>query len=477
MTTSTKSLRDTQFADLVFHLANERSLNLSDPGTGKTPPACLWTFHHVQQGRRVVWSQPGSLLQKNVDELLEWTPLTKDDVVIVDGTADQRRRKWQSNAQVYVCGPTCFGNEWHLSPPNTTALAIDEVHMQFPTNDSKRTQSLYTAMNTRFGPMLGMTGSLIKGRLNSAYPMVHILEPRYYMNHESFNWLHQVLGADGRCVGWKGHDRIGQILGKHAVRHTFEECYPDAKEDVIIRESCPMSPKQRAAYDEFSAKAILELEDRYLEGLLPGVHALRCRQIMACPEIFGLCQGEMTGKDERLLVHLADAKLDGGPRAIFGVFQEELERVARLCEREGFRTALHYGKTSARERAAIDIDFRNGRYDIVVGSAPTMAVGYNWEHIAQEIFLSLNYEDVDFVQARRRGNRGTRKNALRVSVLEYERSIDQRIFQIVERKSRDANLVDPTQAKTVFYTQEEAEINQAALEATRAGGFSMNDFI
>jgi len=469
----TKTLRDYQFADLVFHMAEDRSLNLSDPGTGKTPTAAFWTYHQVQEGRRVIWTQPGSLLQKNFDELIDWTPLTAQDIVIVDGTAAQRKRKWESDAKVFICGPTCFGREWMLSPPDTTALVIDEVHMQFPTNDSARTQSLYTAMRERFRWMLAMTGSLIKGRLNSAYPMIHILEPRYYMNHESFNWMHQILGADGHCVGWKGHDRIGQILGQHAVRHTFEECYPDAQEDVIIRETCPMSPAQRAAYDEFAAKAILELEDRFLEGTLPGVHALRCRQIMACPETFGLCAGEKTGKDERLLVHLADAKLDGGPRAIFGVFQEELERIADLCEKQGFRTALHYGKTSAKARGQIDIDFRAGRYDIVVGSAPTMAVGYNWEHLVQEIFTSLNYEDVDFLQARRRGNRGTRKTALRVSVLEYERSIDQRIFQIVERKSKDAHLVDPTQKQFEFGGKDEAPA--AVLNAARRGGFSMED--
>ena len=40
--------------------------------------------------------------------------------------------------------------------------------------------------------------------------------------------------------------------------------------------------------------------------------------------------------------------------------------------------------------------------------------------------------------------REPRKTHLRISVYEYERSIDQRMFAIVNRKSQDASLVDST---------------------------------
>ena len=60
------------------------------------------------------------------------------------------------------------------------------------------------------------------------------------------------------------------------------------------------------------------------------------------------------------------------------------------------------------------------------------------------MFVSLDYKDSNFKQAYRRMMREPRKTHLRISVYEYERSIDQRIFAIVNRKSQDANLVDST---------------------------------
>ena len=59
-------LRNYQLAHLMFHLQERRSLNLSLPGTGKTPTACVFTAYQLDQhNHKVVWSQPKSLLHKN----------------------------------------------------------------------------------------------------------------------------------------------------------------------------------------------------------------------------------------------------------------------------------------------------------------------------------------------------------------------------------------------------------------------------
>jgi len=63
------------------------------------------------------------------------------------------------------------------------------------------------------------------------------------------------------------------------------------------------------------------------------------------------------------------------------------------------------------------------------------------EHV---MFVCLEYKDSHFKQAYRGMKRQQRKTHLRISVYKYERSIDQRIFAIVNRKSQDANLVDST---------------------------------
>jgi hypothetical protein len=257
----------------------------------------------------------------------------------------------------------------------------------------------------------------------------------------------------GRVLAWKNEAKVGQILLNHGVRRTFEEVY--GKEDVVfLPDLCDMNPRMREQYDLFHEQAMLELEDgRFLDGSLPGVATIRARQIMAHPETFGLCTDEMSGKDERLEIHLADAIARGEHLLIFSVHIAEQERIVRLLEKHGRRVGLMNNNTSAAKRDKIDRGFQgldeDGNFvgrtiDDVVGSPQTMAVGWNWEHVDHVIGVSLDYRDTDWLQAYRRANRGTRKKTLRCSIMQYADSIDQRVLEIIYVKSVLANKVDPT---------------------------------
>jgi SNF2 family DNA or RNA helicase len=205
-----------------------------------------------------------------------------------------------------------------------------------------------------------------------------------------------------------------------------------------------MTPKQREFYDEFEAAALLELEDSWLDGTLPGVNLIRCRQLMEHPQTFGppLDVIKLTGKEERLLIHLEDHR--NKPLVIFGALTEQHNRVVEICKAEGFRVGLINGTVSGAQRSRVDLAFQAGELDIVVASPATAGIGFNWGHVDHIIFMSLDYMDSNFVQAYRRAIRGKREKPLLITVMEYENSVDQKIFAIVEKKSVMAQEVDPT---------------------------------
>lgn len=443
MTEPKPSLRTTQLADMAWAMAHKRIGLLHDPGVGKTPPVCVLLYWHWTEGRRSVWVMPKQLIDKNVDELLRFSHFTPADVVVVDGSRKQVEAAIRSNAKVFLMGFDRWKLSWRQlleAHPDIGVLAGDEWHMGYSTHDSARTQELYEAMRYIEG-LIAMTGTIIKGRLTSAYPLIHLIEPRYYVGYEDFERQHEVIGPDGKRAGWTNHGKLAQIFAKHCLRRTFESEYgPEAK--VIVPERVAMAPKQRAAYEEFEAKAILELENAFLTAGHGGVFALRCRQIMAHPETFGLAEGEKTGKDQLLDVHLSNHANDGTPFGIFGAFVPEQERIYELCKAKGFRVGLMNGTTKQAERNRIDIGFRKGQVDIIVGSPQVATVGYNWDHCDHVAFASTDYGDDTFYQAYRRFIRGVRTKPLLISVLEYAKSIDQRIFRIIEQKSSDANRID-----------------------------------
>lgn len=481
------TLRPEQVERLARYIANPRFLDLSDPGTGKTPPVCVYLrYQWSEHGHKSLWSMPKSLLVKNRDELLRFTDFAPEDVAILeqdklDPTPAQReqlrkhvelghkrfskdllpyRRYWsrliagevidliaECEAKVILVGFRFMARFWQrlVLAHNIGCLAVDELHMAYGGIDSQNTKSLLGVMR-RAKCFIGMTGTLLNGRLDSVYPAIHVIEPSYYpLGYSDFRRQHVAFEDDyGRVLSWKNEAKVGEILLRHGIRRTFEEVY--GKEDVVfLPERIAMGPMMREQYDLFHDQAMLELETgEFLDGSLPGVATIRARQIMAHPETMGLCKGEMTGKDEQLLIYAEDARARGESLLIFSVHTAEQERIVRLLTEAGRRVALMNGDTSTRMRAEIDRAFTAREIDDVVGSPKTMAVGWNWEHVDHVAACTYEYQDVDWLQAYRRASRGTRKKTLRVSIMQYIDSIDQRVLEIIRQKSILANKVDPT---------------------------------
>lgn len=437
------SLRPYQSVHLAFHIAAKKSLNLSSPGTGKTPTACLYIQYLSQVCEaKVAFVMPKSLLKKNKEELLRFTNFEPEEVEIVDTTPIKRKAIYSNpKVKVFLMGFDCFAKEWTMLPPEFNAIVIDEFHMGFKTDTSKRTQSLYRAAR-KAEYFLGMTGTLIDGRLSSAYPAIRIIEPRYYASYTDFLNQHAITDEWGSVIEWTNHIKIKKILSRHAMAMSFEEAYKGSPKPIIIPEKCEMDPRHEKLYDEFEETALLELEDSFLEANTGGVHQLRCRQIIEAPESVDIKCDFTLGKDEMLKVHLEDAKNNGKPLLIFSVFRAEQERLLKICREEyGFRTELINGSVSGTKRGEIDKAFKAGKIDIVIGSPETMAVGFNWEHVDTVIFVSIDYKDSNWKQAIQRADRGTRKYPLRVYRMFYDVPVEHRLWEIIKRKQEDSKKV------------------------------------
>lgn len=479
----TLSLRDDQVADLAFALSQPKVLYLHDPGTGKTPPVCVNQWRRATEGRRTIWTQPKCLMLKNAEELKRFTPFTDKDIAIVDGTRAQIDRAMNSGAQVLLMGPDRFKRIHHLLPDDM-AHDVDEFHMcfggagsgfnGFQSVPSARVEAYY-AYNERCPEGIGMTGTLINGRLDTAFPAIHAIDKGYYpFGYEQFLGAHAYLDERGKPYAWRDHERIAQILGIHGIRRTFADVYGE-QEVVKELQLVEMHPKQREVYDRFEAEAYLELEKFMIDGTMPGVAFIRARQIMEHPNQFkdlrdpdgklklppvDIMPGVRPAKLEALEIHLEDHNRRGTPVIIFAALIPQLQQIAALAESMGRRVGLMYGETSSRRKNEIDLGFQAGELDTIVASPPVASVGFNWQFCGETevdhvIFASVTPMDSDFIQGYRRAIRRKRSKPLRVTTMEYFRSVDRRFMEILEIKSADAHKVDPTRELLRFSSHEE----------------------
>lgn len=476
------ALRTDQLGDLAFAIANPKSLNLSDPGTGKTPPVCVNQYRRVMEGiGRTAWVMPKALMAKNAVEITRFTPFNDNDVGIIDGTAAQIDKVMSRSPKILLMGPDRFKAIHHQLPDDVNCLDVDELHMcfggagtgfnGFSSTPSARTQAFYDFQPRVIEEIL-MTGTLVNGRLDTAYPAIHAIEPGYYpFGYDQFMGHHAYCDERGKPLAWLNHERLGTIFGRHGIRRTFESVFG---KQAIVHETqwVEMDPRQRAIYDLFEEQAYLELEEFMISGAEPGVATIRARQIMEHPNHFrdlrdpynlphvDIMPGAAPAKLEALAIHLEDHNRRGTPLIIFAALVPQQEQILALCKRMGRRVGLLNGETKTRDRNAVDVGFQEGSLNTIIASQPVATVGYNWqfcgEHEVDHIVnVSLTYKDTDYSQGFKRAVRGKRNKPLRVTTLAYLRSVDLKVMNINERKSLDAHKVDPTQEVIRFSSHEE----------------------
>lgn len=454
----TLSLRKYQENHLGMFIQNERFADLSEAGVGKTPPACLYIYWLWKtQGIKTIFSMPKSLLVKNYEELLRWSEFEVDDIVMLRGTPADRERQINSNAKVFLCAHDTFANNWEAilsGHPEVKALVSDEWHLGFSTHGevfykrnsqvplysgTARTAKMYQFMKKTKARLLAMTGTLVKGRLCSAYPLIQLINPLYYGTYDNFMTWHAMLDDYGKPYMWLEHERLAKILKRHSCSMTFSDAYGKENKQVFI-ELCTMSDKQRKAYSDMEENALLELEDSFLEGKTPALAVLRCRQIMQCPEMYDLPHGD-DGKDAHIEEHIQRAIDEGTPLVIFETAKMAQNRINQLAIKLGARSVVLNGDTAGPRRGDYDLMMRQGKLDVLVAAPIVAGVGFNWSNVSHMVFSSIDYGDDTFIQNYRRALRGKRETPLKIYILQYRKSIDQRIAAIVNQKSKDRILV------------------------------------
>ena len=453
--TASKNLWPQQVEDLGFALANPRSMNLSEPGTGKTGTAAVLTYMKwIDDGKKTIWVQPNHLRYKNRRELLAFTDFAPTDVEVFEKATDTlgvRKRKAEpranqhtgvidyiasSPAKVFVVGFTFlrrFYAELLAHHPDIGLVVVDEGHLGYKNNGSQTTRALYDLMRS-VPDYYYMTGSPIDGRLDNVFPHIHIIEPNYYGSYAGFIRQHAgFIDNYNKVTWWTNEDKVRSILADHSVRRTWKEIHGDQTRDTRIV-PVDMMPEMRAAYDEFGNLAVLELENFILDGTNPGVATIRSRQIMGHPETMLLCRNEISGKDQMLMGYAEEAADTGGGLCVFASLKAEVERNAQILRNAGLRVGMMHGDISPKMRDKIDQMYQDGSLDAVACTPAVASTGYNWQRSKHMVYTSLDYQDSNLEQSIKRGERELRDEPLRVSILEYENSVDQAIRKVIAKK-------------------------------------------
>ena len=439
-------LRPYQAQHCAFHITHRASLNYSACATGKTyTMAWLAEYYWKTEQCKTVLINPISLSVKNKDEIVRFTDFAEDEVQIVSGTPAKRAVQWKNTkAKVFIVGPDLFGKEWEQMLPDVKSILVDESHLAYSGHKSARTQAFYMAQKKANHITFFTATPIGSGKASSIYYAFCCCAPFVFGNFKRFMNYFAIYNSLGYIIGWRHMDVLGEQLKKFSVGISFKEAFKNAAENIVSFETCDFGDSDiEEKYRSMEDDALMELDDRYVEANSGGVKLLRCRQLLECPEVFGL-EPKIRAKDELLKSHLQRI-LDGSEKQIlvYSAFVAEQERIVRICSEMGLRAGLINGSVVGAARASVAKKFESGEFQVLVASPATMAIGFNFEFVSSVVFVSADYDNSAFHQACFRGNRGTRSTPLPIYILVVNCKVEKKFWKKVLSEKEDyKNTVD-----------------------------------
>lgn len=501
-----KALRQYQVEDLSFLIKEGKSGNLSDPGTGKTPSMNVWLeWAAMNKGAKCVINMPTHLYYQNKASILEFTNFKDHQVHILDGTPEKKMKMMEDpEGLIYLTsfnfyapkhekkqlsklrdGLVDFGNTPKISDWDylrtvqasygfkTWANVVDELHLGYKSATATRTQKWMTAHRI-FKYFVAMTATPVDGRLDTVYPFISVIEPRYYMNHGHFLKTHAVRDENDKIVEWVGTERIAKILNRHCIRRTFEDVYGKANMAPPIIERVTMLPEQFKLYERMKEEGLLNIEQQIQTAseeeirvmmdmeVGAGQQFLRARQLLQCPEDLGHKFKGTLPKDDAVATHMQNCHAAKEALLVFCVNQSEVERLAKMGNKIGVPTGYIHGGLSPRKKEEVSQRFIRGELMCVVATPDTTGTGYNWQHVDEILWSTLDYKDSSWRQGLQRAIRGEREKTLRVYVLQYMNSFDQILWDMLKRKSKLAEASDPTRLFKTATSRSQIKIDNSS---------------
>ena len=439
-------LRPYQAQHCAFHITHRASLNYSACATGKTyTMAWLAEYYWKTEQCKTVLINPISLSVKNKDEIVRFTDFEEDEVQIVSGTPAKRAVQWKNTkAKMFIVGPDLFGKEWEQMLPDVKSILVDESHLAYSGHKSARTQAFYMAQKKANHITFFTATPIGSGKASSIYYAFCCCAPLVFANFKRFMNYFAIYNSLGYIIGWRHMDVLGEQLKKFSVGISFKEAFKNAAENIVSFETCDFGDSDiEEKYRSMEDDALMELDDRYVEANSGGVKLLRCRQLLECPEVFGL-EPKIRAKDELLKSHLQHI-LDGSEKQIlvYSAFVAEQERIVRICSEMGLRAGLINGSVVGAARASVAKKFESGEFQVLVASPATMAIGFNFEFVSSVVFVSADYDNSAFHQACFRGNRGTRSTPLPIYILVVNCKVEKKFWKkVLSEKEAYKKIVD-----------------------------------
>lgn len=492
-----------QRAGVEFLAKSRRALLADEPGLGKTAQAIRALKKLADSGEKVfpVLVVCPNTLKKNWErEFDKWWPGV--NVSVINGSAAQRKKALEDEAQVYVINWESLRTHSRLSGYGSIALArcedcgghdsritqarcevharelnlidfkaviADEIHRSKDPK-SKQTRALWAATD-KADIRYALTGTPIANDVVDLWPILHWLDAKEWPSKTKWidRYVNTMINAFGgmMVIGLKPTmtEEFYAGINPRMRRMLKAKVLPWLPAVINERRDVEMGAKQEKAYKQMLENMIALLEDDSDEKL-PGeavvapnplTQALRLLQFASS---YAQIAVDEAGKEKILLSEPSckvDALIDDMKNGDFGddsvavcaVSRQLIEILSARLTKEGIAHGLITGAQDADERQKAIDDFQAGKTKWVLFTAQAGGVGVTLTAARRLIMLQRPWSLVDYKQALDRVHRIGSEVHDSVVITDYvtEGTMEERVIQALDVKSENFEEIVRDKAK------------------------------
>lgn len=438
-----------QVESIRLMLGNERILDTSDPGTGKTRVQ-IETFAARRQrgGKCALVLAPKSLLRCAWEADFRKFASHLDVAV---ATAERREEAFEADADVYVTNIDAVRWLAKQKPKffeRFDTLIIDESS-HFKHHTSQRSRGL-NKIKKHFRYRYALTGTPNSNSIADLWNQVFILDDGKRLGTSFYQFRASVcepkqVGPSPNMVQWRDRQgaelAVGTLLDGFVIRHKLEECISIPENHLYSLEH-QLPPKQMKVYRtmEKNALTILSNGDEVSTVNAAGV-ATKLLQI-ASGAVYNDDGGYSVVDTKRyeLVAELVQARKHS---VVFFNWTHQRDQLIAAFDAEGITYAVIDGSTSAKDRKTYVDHFQAGFYRVLLAHPASAAHGLTLTKGTATIWASPTYNLEHFVQGNRRIYRAGQTERTETIIVIAPNTIEEHVYEMLKNKDeRQMTLLD-----------------------------------
>lgn len=403
----------------TYHLGG---ILADDMGLGKTLQTIAYLLSEKGHLPHLV-VVPSSVVYNWKRECEKFAPTLSVDVLA--GTPEERAVKIEkiNEKDVWITSYTTLRQDIELYQGKSfQALILDEA--QYIKN--YRTKTSQAIRQIRATRTFALSGTPIENSIEELWAIFQVILPGLLPNERKFKQL--------------SHDQIARMTRPFILRRLKEDVLTELPEKIESVYTSPLTKEQKELYVAYWQNVQREAQDSMQSGdfrknrmkILAGI--TRLRQICCHPSLFMENYTGSSGKLDELLTMLETLLASGKRILLFSQFTSMHDIFQEVLSKQGIPYFYLHGGTNKEKRVEMCERFNQGEKNVFLISLKAGGTGLNLTGADTVILYDLWWNPAVEDQAAGRAHRFGQKNVVQVIRLVSEGTIEERIYDLQQKK-------------------------------------------